>query len=568
MDGPASINQFSREEPTMRRFVLVLLFSGFILVQSACAQRQRDAEFNLGLVEDGKPTAPVVAIDGGKIRGATLDTGVHVYRSVPFAAPPVGKLRWKPPQPVVPWDGVRDCLKFGPACPQPDSLLGAPARHKSEDCLSLNVWTPARRDKALPVMVWIHGGGHTTGSGAQAYYDGRHFAELGVVLVTINYRLGPLGYLAHPLLSKESPRGVSGNYGMLDQIAALKWVQRNVAAFGGDPKCVTIFGESAGAASTSRLMICPQAEGLFHRAIAQSGGARGRTRHLRQQWCGMESMDAVGEEIVRRLKIDDADDPLAALRAVSPQKLIDVAKPVRGLFGKGIKFGPVVDGWLIPDEPETLWQQGRQHDVPFMAGFNADEGTVFLRKMPIKLTRGYRFFIRRGFGDDADEVLRLFPARGNDDVPDAMNKLLTVSAFGAPARFMAASMEKKKSPGYLYYFTQVSPAAGKKGWGAFHGAEIMYVFQTGAKMGFAQADLALSKLMASTWARFAKTGDPAADNLTPWTPYREATDKVMVFGPPRVGESPNPLAEQCDLMDRLATEQRDDPAAVPVRKGR
>jgi para-nitrobenzyl esterase len=223
--------------------------------------------------------APTVRIESGRISGALGDDGVRVYRGIPFAAPPVGDLRWRPPQPVEAWDGVRECIEFGPACPQPASMIGDTPALQDEDCLYLNVWTAAA-DEPLPVMVWIHGGGCTTGAGSQSVYDGARFARRGVVLVTINYRLGPLGYLAHPLLSAESGHGVSGNYGLLDQIATLQWVQRNIAQFGGDPDCVTIFGESAGAQSVCWLMVSPLAEGLFHRAIAESGGVHGPTRAL------------------------------------------------------------------------------------------------------------------------------------------------------------------------------------------------------------------------------------------------------------------------------------------------
>ncbi|MCG3178810.1 MAG: Fumonisin B1 esterase [Phycisphaerae bacterium] len=539
------------------------------LAQMSCAEPlgRPSVAGDFSILEDGTPTAPVVDVDGGKVRGAMIEGGICVYRGVPFAAPPTGARRWKPPQPVVPWQGVRECVKFGPSCPQPDALLGTPETSQSEDCLYLNVWTPAKRDGQLPVMLWIHGGGHTTGSGSRPYYDGRHLVPLGVVVVTINYRLGPLGYFAHPLLSKESPDGVSGNYGMLDQIAALKWVQRNIAGFGGDPKCLTIFGESAGSASISRLMVCPQAAGLFQRAIAESGGARGRNRHLTRTWYGMESMESVGVEVAGRLGADKTADPLAALRAVPPQKLIEATQPVRGLFGQGIKFGPVVDGWLIPDEPETLWARGKQHDVPFMAGFNADEGTVFLQQLPIKRKRGYDFIISRTFGEHGDEALRLFPAASDKDVPDAMSRMVTVSSFAAPARFMVAAMEQKKSPGYLYEFTKVSPGAAKKGWGAFHSEEIFYVFQTGKLLSFDASDVLLSELMARTWVRFARTGNPSADDGVSWPPYRRAADRLMIFGPPRVGEAPNPLAEPCDLMDRIATERRKDPAAAGKNEG-
>lgn len=257
-------------------------------------------------------TAPAIGIEdpvkteSGLVSGLAAGPSgeVRVYRGIPFAAPPVGPLRWKPPQPANSWDGVRECTRFGPWCPQPRPFVAFESGQiQSEDCLYLNVWTAARSaGDRLPVMFWIHGGGFTTGSGAMASYDGTALARQGVVVVTINYRLGPFGYLAHPLLSRESPQGVSGNYGHLDQIAALHWVRKNIAAFGGDPGCVTIFGESAGAMSVCRLMVSPLARGLFHRAIAQSGGAHGRNRHLREPRGLLAPMEAEGERIARDRK--------------------------------------------------------------------------------------------------------------------------------------------------------------------------------------------------------------------------------------------------------------------------
>ncbi len=426
-------------------------------------------------------------------------------------------------------------------------MLGKELGRLDEDCLYLNVWTPANRPGPLPVMIWIHGGGHATGSGSRSLYNGRRLAERGAVVVTINYRLGPFGWLAHPALSKESPQGVSGNYGMLDQLAALRWVRDNIAAFGGDPKRVTIFGESAGAVSVARLMVCPQAAGLFHRAVAQSGGARGRNRHLREARGKMESAEQMGVTLADKL---EAKTP-ADLRAISWRKLLDASSPAQGLFGKGMRFGPVVDGWLIPDDPDALWQAGRQHDVPFMAGFNADEGTVFMRQLPIRRPAGYRWLVRRAFGDDADAVLRLIPASNADEVRPAINKLVTVSAFAASARAMAAGMATKKSPGYLYRFSKVAPRAAELDLGAFHGLEIFYVFgATPDAMAFDASDRALSDTMADAWVRFAATGDPNGTGMPRWPAYDPADDKLMAFGP-RVGVIANPLAEECDLFDRI-----------------
>lgn len=485
--------------------------------------------------------APAVRIDSGPIRGTQADK-VTAYLGIPFAAPPVGDLRWRAPTPVKPWQAVRECTKFGPSCPQPRPIMGGGPGPQDEDCLYLNVWTSAATAavsarKRHPVMVWIHGGGCTTGAGSLPYYDGTNLAREGVVVVTINYRLGPLGYFAHPLLSRESADGVSGNYGMLDQIEALKWVKRNIPAFGGDPNCVTVFGESAGALSICRLMVSPLAKGLFHRAIAQSGGARGRNLRLRETVGRTAPAEKVGEQLAAKLGCDKAGDVLAALRARTPQELLDAAQPAQGLFGRGIRFSPVVDGWAIPDDPEKLFAQGKHHDVPFMVGTNADEGTVFLGQLPIRRAAGYRMVVRAIYGDAAETLLKLFPAERDEDVKPALNRLVTVMAFVAPARMLARSMASKESPAYMYHFTRVPPNERAQRHGAFHGLEIVYVFGNLPEAGgFDKTDRELSDSMKACWTRFAATGNP---NPSPggglpvapdWPAYDAEADKHMEFG--------------------------------------
>jgi para-nitrobenzyl esterase len=513
-----------------------------------------------------------VRIDSGLIRG-TVHNGVAACLGIPFAAPPVGDLRWKPPQAAKAWEGVRECTKYGPSCPQPRALIGGDVGPQSEDCLFLNVWTvPGARKR--PVMVWIHGGGCTTGSGSQPYYDGANLARAGVVVVTINYRLGPLGYFAHPLLSKESPNGVSGNYGLLDQIEALKWVKRNIAAFGGDPGCVTIFGESAGAMSVCRLMVSPPAKGLFHRAIAESGGAHGRNAHLREAVGRMEPMEKVGQDLAAKLGCDKADGALAALRAKTPQELLEASQPAQGLFGKGVHFGPIVDGWAIPADPDKLFEEGKQHDVPFMVGSNADEGTIFLQQVPIQHPAGYRLLVRTIYGSHADELLKLFPADRDEDVQPAINRLTTVTSFVAPARMLAKSVAAGRSPAYLYHFTRIPPVERASKLGAFHGLEIAYVFgnlRGGA--GFNQTDQALSRTMMGYWTRFAATGNPnRAEALQPrevptegrpaasqpeapsWPAYDPKADQYMEFGETAQAKS-RLYKEACDQIERVFQER-------------
>ncbi len=307
-----------------------------------------------------EPWSARVELNSGPIAG-TVEKNTHVFRGIPFAAPPEGDLRWKPPQPPTTWSEVKVCDQFGPACPQPEALLGKTPQPQSEDCLYLNVWTAAALpQERRPVMVWIHGGGSTSGAGSLPYYDGTALAQEGAVVVTINYRLGPFGYLAHPALSAESPQNVSGNYGVLDQLAALRWVQRNIAAFGGDPQRVTIFGESAGAVAVCRLMVCPQAAGLFHRAIAQSGGAVGRNDHLRRQQRGQPSAESAGEGIARRLLDPQVfssghEAVAAALRNIPAEKLLQKTKADSRNFWPGDQVRAYCR-WLVdpPRSPKTL----------------------------------------------------------------------------------------------------------------------------------------------------------------------------------------------------------------------
>jgi len=506
--------------------------------------------------------APLVKVDGGVISGQLVSDpsgSMAVFRGVPFAAPPMGDLRWRPPRPVTPWQGTRRCVAFGPACPQPrQELVGRTPERMSEDCLYLNVWGPPpskQEGSTRPVMVWIHGGGFTTGAGSLPYYDGRKLAAKGVVVVTINYRLGPFGFLAHPLLSRESERNVSGNYGLLDQIAALEWVRRNIAAFGGDKDRVTIFGESAGAVSVCRLMTSPLAEGLFHRAIAQSGGARGLNRFLRETRNGLAPMEKVGEEVEKRLGCEGAADRLAAMRAKSAEEVLAAANAAQGLFGRGTKYGPVVDGWVLPEPADEAFAAGRQHPVPMIVGSNADEGTIFLRQINVSRRIGYLIVMRSIFGKRSQEAMRLFPVASDADVRQALNEVVTVSSFVAPARALARDMAAKGLPAYLYHLTRVAPSVARLKMGAFHGLDVAYVFGNGSR-GFAagEEDRALTAEIMTRWARFAATGDPNGPGLTSWPAYSPDEDAYLEFGD-TVKVKRGLWKEACDLFDRVAAER-------------
>jgi para-nitrobenzyl esterase len=491
-----------------------------------------------------------VVLDSGPILGVQ-EAGIWVFKGIPYAAPPVGDLRWRPPQPVTPWQDVRQCVEPGPSCPQPAAggVFYLDVGETDEDCLYLNVWSPAESSaERLPVMVWIHGGSFVTGSGSMAVYDGANLAAEGVVVVTINYRLGPLGFLAHPALAAESAEGTSGDYGLLDQIAALRWVQRNIAAFGGDPGRVTVFGESAGAISILDLLVSPLAEGLFQRAIAQSGilldtGFGVSTAAAKAQ------AEAAGEEFVKRLGVDPSGDALAQMRALSAAELLAAGGSGEDLMDQGLTWKPVADGYVLSDLPTDLWLAGRQAKVPLLIGSNADEGNAFLAGLTGS-TDEFRLQMGRIFGPYVDEALALYPVASPADITPAFSRMLTEVGFASTARFAAAAMSAV-APAYLYQFTRV-PLGNPLG--AFHGVEIPYVFGNAglftALGDIQQADYDLSGAMMGYWVRFAATGDPNGDGAVPWPEYDSTTDRHLELGD-TIGTKAGLYKEACDLADRM-----------------
>jgi para-nitrobenzyl esterase len=460
-----------------------------------------------------------VRLDSGRISGSPGSSAdVRVYKGIPFAAPPVGKLRWRAPQPPAHWDDVRSATEFGPICMQAaGGRAGVPVK-MSEDCLYLNVWTAAKSaGERRPVLVWLHPGGFTGGSGSSPAYDGDNLAKKGLVVVTLNYRLGVFGFFAHPELAKESDRRASGNYGLMDQVAALEWVRKNIAAFGGDPRRVTIDGDSAGAMSVGDLMISPQAKGLFQRAIAESGGPAGLSvnpmrRLADAEQAGVKAAEMAGAKSLEELRAKPAEEVLKSVRGTQP----------------------IIDGWFIPADPGAIFAEGKQNDVPLLVGSNKDEGTFFLQKGPAE-----RFLenSHRRFGDLADTFLKLYPA-GSDDEAFASQLTAFRDELGWVMRQWAEFQTKTgKSKAFLYYFTHEPPTPegsprGGRGSGATHGAEAQYVFENFApNRPWTDLDRRLADTISSYWVNFATSGDPNGKGLPHWPAFDgKKNDRALVLG--------------------------------------
>lgn len=514
-------------------------------------------------IVEAEDTPPVVTRDG-KIIG-TGDNEVRVFKGIPYAAPPLGELRWKLPQAVTPWSGVRKCDSFGAACPQiPNNLYktGQTDLEMSEDCLYLNVWTPTlKNDKRLPVMVWIHGGGNVTGNGHQPTYDGANLARHGVVLVTINYRLGRFGFFSHPLLSEESPSGTSGNYGILDQIQALKWVQRNIEQFGGDPDNVTIFGESAGGIDCTVLMLSPLAKGLFHRVISQSGTAL-MTRRFAIKKSGQANSGSEAGELLAEDWLGETTPSLTALRNLSSEELL------KSQSGSGIPdprknpraLGVLIDGYVLPEEPHVLLAEGRFHKVPLLLGMNTDESTLFTKNIRFRMTYGYRRTLGRYYPTAVEQVLQQYPASNGREATESFKELMADSMFLQPGREFADYVSGHGVPVYFYVFGRTPPFAARAGLGAFHALEIGYVFETlDAQNGrlFGASDRKLSKAMSAYWREFAQSGAPSVSGLTPWPRY-DAKRAKYLFLDETVTVKSRYRESQYQLLKRLKTAARND----------
>ena len=475
-----------------------------------------------------------LVIESGSIAGTARDSGVRAYLGVPFAAPPVRELRWRPPQPVPPWQGTYHADRTAPECIQ--TLRAHDINHyfgeeaTSEDCLYLNIWAPPHDAGAplVPVVVWIYGGGFTIGSASMANYSGEHLAAKGVVYVALAYRVGALGFLAHPELSAESPRHVSGNYGFLDQIAALQWIQRNIARFGGDPRNVTIMGQSAGSASVSVLQASPLSRGLFHRAVGMSGGAlganMGRARPLSaaEQW---------GTELQATLKAPS----LAALRQLPADRIL----AVQGTTGR---YGPLVDGWLLPQDPNAIFAAAKQNDVPILIGYTRDEG--FDPFNQVTTLNDFRMQAQR-YGEHMDDLLRLYPATSDAQARRAALDIARDGTLGLQMRTWArAQTSSGKAPAFLYLFSRVHPyRPGVKfsdhdpaTIGAYHTGDVPYWLQTLDSLNLFRTtrdwsayDRELAARMSDVIVSFARTGKPALSGID-WPAYRSDDERVVELG--------------------------------------
>jgi para-nitrobenzyl esterase len=460
--------------------------------------------------------ADQVRTNSGVVEGTTSADGkVRIFEGIPYAAPPVGPLRWKPPQPVHPWSHVLQATEFGARCMQSHVFNDMVFRDNgpSEDCLYLNVWTPAKSaDAHLPVMVWIYGGGFVAGSSSEPRQDGEYLAEKGVVVVSFNYRLGLFGFFAHPGLVKESPHHAAGNYGLLDQIAALEWVQRNIAAFGGDPQQVTIFGESAGSFSVSALMASPLAQGLFIRAIGESGALLGPTLHAKS----LAETEAAGAKFGESLGAPS----IADLRAKPAEDLQQAAMKV-GAF----TFEPNIDGYFLPESALSIYAAGKQAHVPLLAGWNKDEGNYhsFFRKLEPNVEN----YVKRAheiFGDRAAEFLELYPAASDAEaIRSAQDYAGDEFTAFSTWKWLEMQYTTGKSTVYRYEFDDAPPLppSPTAPIGAYHSAEIEFVFETLASkhLQWRPYDEKISDLMSTYWTNFAKTGDPNGTSLPQWPAY-------------------------------------------------
>jgi para-nitrobenzyl esterase len=471
---------------------------------------------------------PTVTLKAGIVEGVHFgpgQTGV-AFLGVPYAAPPVGDLRWKPPQPVTPWTGMRRATKFGAACSQlPAGWL--PYIGWNEDCLYLNVWTThLSPGPKLPVLVYFHGGSNTTGY-SQLDPLGPTLSHLGVIVVSANYRLGPMGFFAHPALTAESPHHSSGNYGLLDQLYVLKWVRENISRLGGDPNRITVMGQSAGSVDICLLMASPMSAGLFQRAIMESGDCQGvlnediRTSLPYNLIIG--TGEGAGEQLAGDLGVANGPDALLKLRGISASEILKV-------WGRDrqIHFDAIVDGWILPEQPAKIYAEGKELRIPVLVGSNADEATVFGHN-DVKTVDQYRQYLLKDTGRYADQELQTYPVATDADVPEQYLRLQN-DTFAYGAWLMTRTMTSAGQKAYLYCFT-FSETGKRAHLGAYHGEELIFLSDSfPSDWEHSDYDEALGKAMRAYWTQFVRTGNPNASGLPDWPPYEAHSDQCLELG--------------------------------------
>jgi para-nitrobenzyl esterase len=503
------------------------------------------APFALAQIHDVKST-------GGQLQGVVADS-VTSFKGIPFAAPPVGDLRWKSPSPAKAWTGIRKADAYASGCMQDPGMakmMGA-SENVSENCLYLNVWTAANTvGEKRPVMVWIHGGAFVGGMTGTPMFDGTKFAQKGVVLVSIAYRLGVFGFMAHPELSRESGKG-SGTYGIQDMIAGLKWVKKNIGKFGGDPSHVTIFGESAGGIAVGMLSAAPAAKGLFQRAISESGGSFAPPRIADGAGMNVASLklaESAGESFLKKLGAAD----IRAARALPAEQ---IQKALGGGMGGGSSFWPVADGNVLPGDPYELYEKGRFNDTPILVGTNSNEGGLFMRS-PVAAA-AFEKQIRSGYGAQADVMLNAYPHSTDAEAARSSADVFREFAFSWPTWAWARMQSQKgKSKAFVYYFDHRTPSSPD---GANHGDEVNYVFQNFRTPGSTprSEDLALSDLIRSYWINFASTGNPNGSGLPQWPAFTENNQKVMFFDT-TASARPIPNLEKLKAFDAYYSWRREE----------
>lgn len=497
-------------------------------------------------------------VDGGKIVGATgKDPEILIFRGIPYAAPPVGQLRWQPPHPVKPWSGLRMAREFAPSCIGRN--FGA-ISDMSEDCLYLNVWTPtSRQDARLPVLVWIHGGGFQGGGGYHPSYEGEEFAKRGVVVVTFNYRVGVLGFLAHPDLTNESERGASGNYGLLDQVAALRWVQRNIASFGGDPTQVTIAGESAGAYSVSAHTASPLSRGLFRAAIAESGGYLVPKRDAMRT---LAESERVGLNFAQSLGASS----IASLRALSAGELMQAVVKMPDFFA----FQPCVDGLFLNEQVYTTYSKHQESKVPLLIGSNTDEGAFLLPPQRPTTAGELQSQLSQKYGANGEWVRSIYPTSSAAGLRRSELNLYADDGFTYPMWKWAEMYRQEGLTAFYYVFGRVLPVLPGQSFrgiprdqiGAFHGDEVPYVFGTLDLVGSAldgaprkgrweSRDYALSRTMLGYWSNFVKTGDPNGTELPQWPRYENGVKNPLMYFNDHVEAAPDERTARMRVLDAV-----------------